>query len=120
MDRDDQLRLVKRFYDEMWNRFDTTILDDLLDPDLRFRGSLGQEVVGHAEFAEYVELIRAFAPDFHNRVDETITEGDSTFARLTYSGTHLGEVFGRVARSLRRLGRFGLGGGDAANGLAPG
>lgn len=79
----------------MWNRFDTSILDELLEPDVRFRGSLGREVVGHDEFAGYVALIRAFAPDFHNRVDETITEDLRTFARLTYTGTHLGEVFGR-------------------------
>ncbi len=95
MDRDRQLVLVRRFYDEMWNRFDTSVLDQLLEPDVRFRGSLGQEKVGHEEFGEYVEFIRAFAPDFHNRVDQTVSEGDTTFARLTYTGTHRGEVFGR-------------------------
>ena len=58
------------------------------------RGSLGQEKVGYTEFGEYVEFIAAFSPDFHNTVLVTITEDDQTFARLSYTGTHRGEVFG--------------------------
>ena len=90
----DQRRLIGRFYDDMWNRFDTSVLAEILVPDIRFRGSLGQERVGFTEFAEYVDLIEAFAPDFHNTVLATITEGDQTVARLSYTGTHRGEIFG--------------------------
>ena len=93
MDACAQRRLIGRFYDDMWNRFDKSVFPEILDPDIRFRGSLGQEKVGYTEFAEYVDFVEAFSPNFHNTVLATITEGDQTFARLSYTGTHRGEVF---------------------------
>lgn len=85
--------LIDRFYNDMWNRFDKSVFAEILHPDIRFRGSLGQVKVGFEEFGEYVDFIQTFSPNFHNEVVMTITEGDKTFARLTYTGTHEGEVF---------------------------
>jgi len=90
----EQLRLIDRFYHDMWNRFDKSVFDDILDPKIHFRGSLGQTKVGFDEFGEYVDYIQAFASDFHNEVISTITETNRTFVRLSYTGTHQGEVFG--------------------------
>lgn len=87
------VQLIKRFYHEMWNRFDTSIIPELLADDIEFRGSLGQWKRGHAEFAAYVDFIRNAFPDFHNRIEDIVTEGDRSFARLTYTGTHSGTVF---------------------------
>jgi len=94
MNSDEQLRLIDRFYDDMWNRFDKSVFGAILDPKIHFRGSLGQTKVGFEEFGDYVDYIEAFAPDFHNEVHSTITEENLTFARLSYTGTHKGEVFG--------------------------
>lgn len=102
MDRDAQFALIDRFYDEMWNRFDKTVFPEILDPTIRFRGSLGQVKVGFDELGDYLDYIQAFAPDFHNEVVSTITEGNQTFARLSYTGTHQGEIFG-LAPSNRRF-----------------
>jgi predicted ester cyclase len=90
----EQLRLIDRFYNDMWNRFDKSVFGEILDPNIHFRGSLGQTKVGFDEFGEYVDYIQGFASDFHNEVLSTITEGNLTFARLSYTGTHQGEVFG--------------------------
>jgi predicted ester cyclase len=86
--------LIERFYNDMWNRFDTGLLIDVVSPEIRFRGSLGQTRTGIPELIEYVEFIRAFAPDFHNIVVDTISQGHRTFAKLSYTGTHRGELFG--------------------------
>jgi len=88
------LALIDRFYNDMWNKFDTTVFSEILHDDIRFRGSLGQVKIGFEEFGDYVDFIEGFAPDFHNEVVTTITEGDRTFARLSYTGTHQGEIFG--------------------------
>jgi len=90
----EQLRLIDRFYNDMWNRFDKSVFGEILDPKIHFRGSLGQVKVGFDEFGEYVDYIQRFASDFHNEVLSSITEGNLTFARLSYTGTHQGEVFG--------------------------
>ena len=94
MNSADQLRLIDRFYNDMWNRFDKSVFGEILDPKIHFRGSLGQTKVGFDEFGEYVDYIKTFASDFANEILSTITEGNLTFARLSYTGTHQGEVFG--------------------------
>jgi steroid delta-isomerase-like uncharacterized protein len=93
--------LVARFYDDMWNRFDKTVFAEILSPDVHFRGSLGQTKVGYQEFGDYVDFIQAFAPDFHNTVVDTISDDNRTFAKLSYTGTHHGEVFGIPPTGLR-------------------
>src|SRR5207249_1116933 len=62
--------------------------------DFRFRGSLGQQTVGYQQFGDYVDFIQRAFPDFSNHIEEIVSEGDRSFARLTYRGTHRGPVFG--------------------------
>ena len=93
--------LIDRFYHDMWNRFDKSIFPELLTKDLQFRGSLGQEKRGYAEFGDYVDFIQRAFPDFHNHVEDIVSEGDRSFARLSYTGTHQGEVFGIAATGKR-------------------
>jgi steroid delta-isomerase-like uncharacterized protein len=101
MSRPRNLTLIDRFYDDMWNRFDISVFPEILQPDITFRGSLGQSAIGFDQLAGYVQFIRAFAPDFHNEVVLTITEGNMTFARISCRGTHRGEVFGVPATGRR-------------------
>lgn len=88
------VHLIGRFYNEMWNQFDKGLFPELLTEDIRFRGSLGQSAVGYGEFGQYVDYIHKAFPDFKNYVEDVVTEGDKSFARLTYRGTHRGEIFG--------------------------
>lgn len=92
--RSRQLELVRRFYEDMWNRFDTSVFPELLDPEITFRGSLGQEKRGYDGLSDYIALIQGAFPDFHNRVLDVVADENRVFARLLYSGTHEGEVFG--------------------------
>jgi steroid delta-isomerase-like uncharacterized protein len=86
--------LIERYYANLWNQFDKSLIPVLLAEDLEFRGSLGQAKRGHGEFAEYMDFVRAAFPDFTNTIEEVVSEGDRSFARLTYRGTHRGELFG--------------------------
>jgi len=93
--------LIRRFYDEMWNRFDKDLIPVLLTEDLRFRGSLGQNKNGHTQFAEYVDFVQRAFPDFTNEIEEVISEEDKAFARLNFRGTHQGELFDIAAPGRR-------------------
>lgn len=87
-------QLIQRFYWDLWNRFDQTVIPQILAEDLRFRGSLGQEKTGHAGFGEYMDVIQRAFPDFTNEIEDIISEGDKAFARLIFRGTQRGKVLG--------------------------
>jgi steroid delta-isomerase-like uncharacterized protein len=94
MSPEENKALVRRYYEAMWNRWDLSLADDLLGEGLIFRGSLGVTAHGRDGFADYVGAVRRAFPDFHNRIEELVAEGDKVVARLTYTGTHRGELFG--------------------------
>lgn len=90
----DYKSLVRRYYSELWNAWSATALEELISPDIVFHGSIGTAVKGIEEFKQYVNRIRSAFPDFHNHIEELIAEGHKVAARLTYTGTHRGELFG--------------------------
>jgi steroid delta-isomerase-like uncharacterized protein len=93
--------LVRRYYEDLWNRWDLSLTDALLSPNLTFRGSLGTEVRGIRAFRRYARTVWLAFPDFHNQIDDMIAEGDRVVARLTYTGTHRGEILGFVPTGRR-------------------
>ena len=93
--------LIRRYYEELWNAWDAAAIDELIAPDIEFRGSIGRVVHGIEEFRDYVAQIRAAFPDFHNEIEELIAEDDRVVARLTYSGTHRGAILGLAATGKR-------------------
>ena len=116
--------LVRRYYDELWNRWRLELADELLTPDVTFRGSLAVEVEGVEGFKGYVRLVRTAFPDFHNTVEELVVEGDCVVARLTYRGTHRGPLFdlaptGRTV-SYAGMALFRISGGRIASGFVVG
>ena len=94
MSRSRNIRLIETWYHRMWNRWDKSTFEEILTPDIAFRGSLGQVKRGYDGLSEYMDFIHAAFPDFTNRIEDMISEGDKAFARLTYTGTHEGEIFG--------------------------
>jgi steroid delta-isomerase-like uncharacterized protein len=99
--------LVRRYYEDMWNRWDFGLADELLGEAIEFRGSLGISVQGREGFREYMRSVRRAFPDFHNHIEDLIAEGDQVVARLTYTGTHHGEVFG-IHRTGRQVSYAGV------------
>ena len=98
--------LIEKWYYQMWNQWDETIFPKILDRQITFRGSLGQEKKGYDGLSEYINFIKTAFPDFHNEIEFIITEGDCSFAKLKYSGTHRGEVFG-IAPTHRKIAYYG-------------
>lgn len=87
-------RLVRRFYDEVWNQADESVAREILAADLSFRGSIGEERVGAEGFIDYMRKIhRAFA-DYHCRIDHLVAETDTAAARMTFAGLHCQSLWG--------------------------
>ena len=86
--------LIRRFFDEMWNPWNFEKVDELLAPDIKFRGTLGAELKGRDAFRAYMCKVQAAFPDFHNTILELTAEHDRVVGRTFYRGTHHGEIFG--------------------------
>ena len=86
--------LIERYYQELWNSWDFSLAEQLLHPDLVFRGSMAKTSRGLPGFIDYMHQVKAGFGDFHNNIDEVVTSGTRSAVRLTFSGTHTGEVLG--------------------------
>jgi steroid delta-isomerase-like uncharacterized protein len=94
-------RQVRRFYDEIWNRPDTSVIPEILTPSVTFRGSLGLVTNGHAEFANYVRSVTNALADYRCDVENLIAEGDQAVARMMFSGIHRAAFLGVPATGRR-------------------
>ena len=89
----DARELLREYY-AMWNETDFAKAETLFDPDLRFRGSLGITANGLEGFKDYADMLtRAFSAPYH-AVEITVFENDRAAAYVTYTGKHVGEIFG--------------------------
>lgn len=86
--------LVRAFYRDIWDRHDASRVPTLLHEDFAFRGSLGSERRGHAEFIAYVDSVHAALGDYRCVLEELVSDGDRAFARMLFTGTHRGEFLG--------------------------
>jgi predicted ester cyclase len=87
---------VRRFYDELWNGPDLSIVGALMHPDVTFRGSLGDTLVGHGPFAGYVTSVTDALGDYRCEFVDLVTspEAGKVAARMTFSGVHRGSFLG--------------------------
>ncbi|HNQ92968.1 MAG TPA: ester cyclase [Alphaproteobacteria bacterium] len=95
------VELIRVWYERMWNRWHKSVFPDILTADITFRGSLGNVIAGPQGVGAYMDIVQKAFPDFCNHVEEIITEGNKSFARLCYTGTHRGTIFGIEATDNR-------------------
>jgi steroid delta-isomerase-like uncharacterized protein len=86
--------IVRRFYEEIWNRGDLAAVPEICDRHLVFRGSLGDTKHGHAGFIDYVRYVRGALDDYRCHIEETVTEDNRIFAKMSFVGAHRGEFLG--------------------------
>lgn len=78
--------LIRRYFDEVWNRGDLAVIHTYFDKNL-------------ADYNDvWVPMWRTALPDAHMWVDAMIAEGDYVAVHMTLRGTHLGELKGEPIR----------------------
>jgi predicted ester cyclase len=87
-------RLVNRFYDEVWNRPDTSVIPKLFHEDCVFRGSLGAERRGHDGLADYVREVTGALSNYHCDIETLVVERERAFAKMQFTGCHSGQFLG--------------------------
>jgi predicted ester cyclase len=86
--------VVTRFYLRIWEEGDIEYAREILTENFEFRGSLGPQLVGIGAFQGYVTAVRAALADYRCTVLDCVTEGSRAFARMLFSGRHVGEFRG--------------------------
>ena len=86
--------LVRRFYDEVWNRQDEAVARAILHADFRFRGSLGPELRGVDGFIDYLRATHRALGSYTCIVDDLVATTDRAAARMRFRGIHRARFFG--------------------------
>ena len=87
--------LVRRGVEEVWNRGNYAVVDDLVASDFVIHAATpADEIHGPEGAKQYVAMLRAAFPDLHFTIEDQIAEGDRVVTRWTARGTHDGEFQG--------------------------
>jgi len=91
----DNKALVRRLYEEVWNKRKLEVVNELISPSHALQGptvfgsSIGPEAYKH----QVSSLLEAY-PDLRWTIEDTIAEKDKVVACWTLSGTHKGDYMG--------------------------
>jgi steroid delta-isomerase-like uncharacterized protein len=99
-------RMVRRFIEEVVNRGDSSVLDEIVHPDYVFR-SPGEELRGREGVTALLDGYREAFPDLRIEIDELLVADDATVLEFTLTGTHRGELSG-ISPTGRRVSVNGM------------
>ena len=86
--------LVRRLVEEVWNKGNLAVVNELLATDYVFHHPTGTDFHGPEEYKQLVSEVRSAFPDIHFTIDDIVAEGDKVVYRWSLSATHKGEFRG--------------------------
>jgi steroid delta-isomerase-like uncharacterized protein len=87
----DNQSVVRRFYEEVLNKGDLKIAEDILSPDFHDHGAPAPGIEG---FKQLFSIIAGIYPDIHVKIEDMIAEEDKVAVRLSVRGTQKGAFRG--------------------------
>lgn len=99
---DDNVATIRRWLEEGWSKGNLAVADEMIDPSFVVHGAGGQVVQSGPDGAkQLVAAWRAAFPDGRMTVDDIFAEGDTVAIRMTWTGTHTADFYGRAASGRR-------------------
>jgi predicted ester cyclase len=86
--------LVTRFLDEVYNKGNLDVADELVTANYLSHNELNLEVLGPEGIKSAAIMQRSAFPDLVTTIDDLIAEGDKVVVRGHDEGTHQGEFMG--------------------------
>ena len=84
--------VIRRMFDEVINKGNLDLVDELFDPD--FRTLTPQGEMDRGGFKDYVAQWRAGFPDVHCEVSDVVESGDKIAWAIRATGTNTGDFMG--------------------------
>ena len=95
MSAEENKALARRVLEEMFNKGNLDVADELLAPEyVDHDPAMPEDVRGPEGFKEYVGAFRSAFSDLHIQIEDQIAEGDKVVTRWTGTGTHDGDSMG--------------------------
>ena len=95
------MAMTRRFADEVMNRGNLRVLDELCAPNVVDHSMPPGFPAGIAGVKQMVTMYRSAFPDMRATIEDLIAEGDKVVARWSATGTHRGELMGIPATGKR-------------------
>lgn len=89
-----QKETVRAFYKDMWDHADKSLIPRIFHEGFTFRGSLGPVLVGHDQFAGYVDYVTGAFDKYTTDIIAMIEEGNRVSGKMRFRGLHRKEIFG--------------------------
>jgi len=90
----DNMGLVRRFIEEVWNKGDLAVIDELVSEKYVGTEPMIGDVRGLAALRDQVQMFRTAFPDLRITIEDVGMSGDRVFMRWTGRGTHRGALMG--------------------------
>ena len=96
MSLEENKKIIRRIYDELWNERKLEVADEVIAAEGYVNYDTGLTLVpaGPEHMKQTVRMVTAGFPDNHHEVEDVIAEGDRIVARVTLTSTHEGEFMG--------------------------
>lgn len=90
----DNMALVKRFIEEVWNKGNLAVIDECVSDRYVSTEPLVGDVRGLDALRQQVQTFRTAFPDLRLTIEDIGMSGDRVFMRWTGRGTHRGALMG--------------------------
>jgi steroid delta-isomerase-like uncharacterized protein len=95
MSTEQNTALARRMVEEIFNRGNTSRVDEFLASDFVEHEELPPGIPsGREGVTQMTIMLRSAFPDFEATIDDIIAEGDKVVIRQTWTGTHKGDFMG--------------------------
>ena len=88
--------LIRRWFDEVWNKGQEAAVDRLFaERGIAYGlGDTDAEVRGPEQIKQFVRNMRSSLPDVHITIEDIVAEADKVMVRVLLEGTHTGDGLG--------------------------
>jgi predicted ester cyclase len=84
----------RRLIEEVFNKWDLSVLSEIVAPDFIEHGVRGQEVRGLESFKQMLAAARISFPNSNYVIEDMLAEEDMLAVRYSFTATHKGEYMG--------------------------
>lgn len=94
MSTEQNKEVIRKFFDELFNKQRVALIDEFLAPDYELYHPGSSDPLGRDDFPDFLASFHEGFSDFHMEVESVIAEGDEAAVRFVLTGTHRGVFMG--------------------------